>query len=325
MKKISSVFLAVLALASMTYGANIVWVSFHPADDTPSSGAAGTGFTTAVDKAYTDLLKAAGHTVTRYVQTATPDLALLNAADLVIVSRSVASASFQNDAATRWNSVTAPMMILGGYVLRQNRLGFCTGNDIPDTTGDITLTATDPTHPIFAGIPFKDGTMVNPYASIVRHPVTGATMRGISIVTNPPNPNGKVLATVSAAGNGPVGAMVIGEWPAGVTVTHDGGAGTDVLGGRRLIFLTGARETSGVSAETAGYYDLYPDGAKMFINAVNYMMGILPNPGRASRPVPDDGQTDVPRDLALTWAAGAYPCTHDVYLGLAFEDVNTAS
>ena len=102
-----------LALLVLTLGfclglpasaANIVWVSFHTADDTPSSGAAGTGFTTATDKGYTDLLKANGYNVTRYVTTATPDAALLNAADLVIVSRSVGSANYQDAAATTWNT-----------------------------------------------------------------------------------------------------------------------------------------------------------------------------------------------------------------------------
>jgi hypothetical protein len=314
-----------LCLGSAVQAANIIWVSFHPGDSTPSAGAAGTGFTTAPDKAYTDLLQANGYTVTRYVSTATPDTAVINAADLVIISRSVASANYQNAAATTWNRVTAPMMILNGYVIRQSRMGFATGDTIPDITGDITLTVSKPAHPIFAGIPLSGGTMVNPYAGIVQHPTTGATMRGISIVTQPANANGTVLATVSAAGNGPAGAMVIAEWPAGATVTHAGGGGTDVLGGPRLVILTGGRETNGVSAETAGYYDLRPDGARMFVNAVMYMLGEVANPGLASTPQPEASQTDVIRDTALSWTAGKYPGTHDVYLGTTEADVTAAS
>jgi hypothetical protein len=58
-------------------------------------------------------------------------------------------------------------------------------------------------------------------------------------------------------------------------VTHDGGAGTDVLAGPRLVFLSGSREAaSGKSAETAGMYDLYPDGAQLFLNAVKYMIPV---------------------------------------------------
>ncbi len=48
-------------------------------------------------------------------------------------------------------------------------------------------------------------------------------------------------------------------------------------------------------------------------------------PGAADQPSPGDKATDVPRDSALAWVAGPYPGTHDVYLGTAFADVNTAS
>ena len=64
--------------------------------------------------------------------------------------------------------------------------------------------------------------------------------------------------------------MVIAEFPAGTSLIHDGGAGTDVLAAPRLVFLSGAREaSSGKSSETAGMYDLSEDGAKMFLNAVD--------------------------------------------------------
>ncbi len=65
---------------------------------------------------------------------------------------------------------------------------------------------------------------------------------------------------------------MIAEWQAGATLTHDGGAGTDTLGGHRLVFLTGSREASGITSDTAGLYDLYPDGEQMFLNAVQYML-----------------------------------------------------
>lgn len=45
-----------------------------------------------------------------------------------------------------------------------------------------------------------------------------------------------------------------------------------MLGGRRLVFLTGSRENNSKSSETAGQYDLSADGAKMFLNAVKYMV-----------------------------------------------------
>ena len=251
----------------------IAWVSFHGGDDVPSTAAATAGFTEAPDKSYTALLAANGYDVVRYIQTGTPDTALLNAADLVIVGRSVASGSFNTAAATRWNTtVTAPMIVMNGYLTRKSRLGLMTGSTIPDTTGDISLTATDPAHPIFAGIALTDGTMTNPFAGIVKY-ASGTAARGISVITEPADSEATVLATVSAASaaTGPAGAVMIAEYPAGATVEHDGGA-ADVLAGPRLVFLSGAREASGISSETAGMYDLATDGAQMFLNAVAYML-----------------------------------------------------
>ncbi|MDH7598681.1 MAG: LamG domain-containing protein, partial [Sedimentisphaerales bacterium] len=45
----------------------------------------------------------------------------------------------------------------------------------------------------------------------------------------------------------------------------------------------------------------------------------------ADKPVPRDGASDVPRDVVLSWTAGPYAKTHDVYFGADFDDVNTAS
>ena len=170
------------------------------------------------------------------------------------------------------------MMILGGYVLRNSRMGFTTGGTMVDTTGDVMLTVNDPEHPIFAGVELVDGTMVNPFAEgAVLLPTDGVTAsRGISINNSPADDEGVVLAVISesSADTGPVGGLVIGEWAAGATLEHNGGAGADVLAGDRLVFLTGSREPDGVTGgDAAGLYDLYDDGTLMFLNAVSYMAG----------------------------------------------------
>ncbi|MDI6450932.1 LamG-like jellyroll fold domain-containing protein [Anaerobaca lacustris] len=48
-------------------------------------------------------------------------------------------------------------------------------------------------------------------------------------------------------------------------------------------------------------------------------------PELASDPQPEDEATDVPRDVVLSWAAGEFAATHDVYFGASFDDVNAAS
>jgi len=177
------------------------------------------------------------------------------------------------------------MINLNGYTLRSSRLGFTEGTDMPDTTGDIRLTVTDPTHPIFAGIALTDGTMDNLYAEgAVPLPTDGITLsRGISINNNNIDDEGTVLATIAevSADAGPVGGMVIAELPAGATMENSSGSPTDVLGGPRLVFLTGSREPDGVTGgQAAALYDLYEDGTQMFLNAVKYMIPVVPvDPG----------------------------------------------
>ncbi|MGZ8938850.1 MAG: hypothetical protein ACXW32_06525, partial [Limisphaerales bacterium] len=259
-------------------GARIAWVSFHPADNDPWTAADTAGFTNAPDVGYTALLREAGHDVTRFRTTGTPDVNVLNTFDLVIISRSVPSGDYQDPPETlAWNNgLTAPAMILGGYIIRQNRLGLMTGSTIPDTAGPIRLSVTDTNHPIFAGIDLDaSGTMVNTYANIATY--TNQPQRGISVVTGDTATGATVLATVGTAEDPAVGGMIIAEFPAGTTMANAGTA--NVLGGDRLVFLTGSREnaadaTTGAGAltsEGAGIYDLTEDGAQMFLNAVDYM------------------------------------------------------
>jgi len=56
------------------------------------------------------------------------------------------------------------------------------------------------------------------------------------------------------------------------------------------------------------------------------LAGILIGGGveQAKDPSPEDTATDVPCDAVLSWTAGAYAATHDVYLGKTFDDVNDA-
>jgi hypothetical protein len=61
------------------------------------------------------------------------------------------------------------------------------------------------------------------------------------------------------------------------------------------------------------------------ISVETYLHGKWFFPGTASNPQPADGATDVPREVVLSWTAGQFARTHDVYLGTVFADVNDAS
>ena len=52
------------------------------------------------------------------------------------------------------------------------------------------------------------------------------------------------------------------------------------------------------------------------------IMSGLADQALAQTPSPEDGATDVPRDVVLAWAAGEFAATHDVYLGTSYDDVN---
>ena len=268
MKKLAFPLACVLTVANLN-AANIIWISFHPADNQPSANAAAAGFTSAPDAGYTQALTAAGHNVTRVVSSPTPNLAQLNAADLVIISRSVGSGDYDAQTETAaWNSITAPTMILGGYVLRNSRLGYVTGATIPDTVNPVTLVAVQPSHPIFAGVTLGTGNTLS-YAVPVSY--TNSLQRGISVNTDPLAGGGTLIAKVDPTGQ-PAGlangGLLIGEWQAGSTMADT--APSDTLGGHRMVFLTGSRENI-ITSEGAGMYDLTPEGKQLFLNAVSYM------------------------------------------------------
>jgi hypothetical protein len=284
--KTTTILLSCLLPVSISQAANIAFLSFHVGDNSPSMAAATAGFTQAPDVGYTAALAAAGHSVTRFLSSAAPDVNTLNSFDLVIISRSVASGNYDGATAPPlWNSsITKPTMILGGYVIRDNRLGYMAGDTIPDVnSATVRLHVNNPIHPIFEGISLDGaGDMVNGYATIQTGP-NGAPQRGISVVTGATDAGGTILATVGTAGDAAVNGMVIGEWLGGTSVTRDSTTatpGTDILGGHRLVFLTGSRENAAITgppafpaltSEGSGIFDLTPDGKVMFLNAVDYM------------------------------------------------------
>ena len=248
-------------------GADITWVSFHDTDG-PSADAAAAGLSAAADIGYTDLLSANGHSVTRF-PTHEPltagEIDQLNASDLVIISRSVNSGHY--DPPTDWNTqVTAPAIIMSGYLLRSSRLNLTDGTTMVDTEGPLTLSADDPTHPVFDGITLDANTTLGNVLT-----ENGALQRGISI-NNANLANGTLIASSTEAATS--GGPVIAEWQVGATLNNG-----EVLAGPRMAFISGSREVDGVTSQTAGFFDLTSDGSAMFLNAVNHMAVPEPSTG----------------------------------------------
>lgn len=290
-KALSSIACLILAGWSVP-AANIAFVSFHPADDQPDSAAASNGFTNAPDAGYTRLLRENGHNVVRLVtrDNADADPDFMNAVqtnDLVIISRSVPSGHYQQANETAfWNGLNKPVLILGAYIIRGgtgsgSRLGLTTGETMVDTTSsNIWLRAVIPGHPIFQGVALDtNGVMVNPYARRLTHTnaLTGATIlqNGISVNNNPLIAGATQLAVVATTGDPANNGTIIAEFSQGLISAN---GRNEILGAKRLVFLTGSREAGSVPANGAGIFDLLPDGQRMFLNAVNYLLGIVVAP-----------------------------------------------
>jgi hypothetical protein len=59
------------------------------------------------------------------------------------------------------------------------------------------------------------------------------------------------------------------------------------------------------------------------IQAVMFEVGVKPEPALA--PGPADRETDIARDVVLSWRPGIYAVTHNVYFGTDFNEVNEAT
>jgi hypothetical protein len=247
---------------------NIAWLSLHDTD-TANAQAEPFGFTEAPGQDYVDLLRANGHMVTRII-TQSPDQAFidnLNAFDLVIASRQVASADYQDDPERAlWHEgLNKPMMIMSAYLMRNNRLQFMSGDTIPDHgQTPVTLLAEVPNHPIFQGVTL-DGANTVEFATYPINAADGMEQRGLSVVTDPIAGGGTVLGSVGTVGDGTASGALIAHWPAGDQI------GAYTLAAPRMLFLSGSREDARGVIPIAGLFDLTPAGSQIFLNSVCHL------------------------------------------------------
>jgi len=98
--------------------------------------------------------------------------------------------------------------------------------------------------------------------------------------------------------------------------------GTQVMPGILRNSVTGGRV--GAFFQVADQFaDIRGEVISEWINNW-YLPLVAMNPASAF-PTPEDAAIEVLRDATLSWKAGAYAATHDVYFGTSFEDVDGAS
>jgi hypothetical protein len=245
--KFLSLIALVLAFAITCQAANIAWVS--DGQDRDSDGIAD-------DNGWVDLLTNAGYNVTRYDMTfqngnGGPNAAILNAADLVIVSRDTNSGQYNNQA---WNTdINTGLILMSAYLTRNTRLKWM-------DTGDVIADAGLPTVDIDGGmfvmknIPFYIEAGSN---NVSLNDGTTGVGNGFLIAVATDSP-----LTVAGA----QGAVVIAEWSAGVEFYDGAGVAP---AGDRLFFAGGTRENAEIGP---GVYNLNAFGEAIFLNSVENMI-----------------------------------------------------
>ncbi|MDI6447418.1 hypothetical protein [Anaerobaca lacustris] len=289
-----------LLLCPASHAASIIWVS--QAYDTDGDGVQD-------DLAAEDFVRSLGYDldVQRGNWTAldAAKIAAFDAADLIIFSRSTNSADYANDATeiAQWNSITTPIINMTAYTARANRWQWVNSDTVNNLTGpamDVLL----PEHPIFTGVTLGASNQVQL--------VDGTTGTGQTSFIGTLNVgSGTVLVSTGTS-------TCIAEWPAGEP--YYAGAGTPAS--NRMLFCMGTQESG---ATPQGAFNLTDTGKAVFANAILYMMGVSIEPGRAASPTPEDGKTDVPRDVVLGWTPGEAVATQDVYFGASLDEVEAAS
>jgi hypothetical protein len=166
-----------------------------------------------------------------------------------------------------------------------------------------TLQAVNAAHPVFIGVELNTKNQVDIYDQTVG---SGTVSFYDSIDVG----NGTLIAT-------PVDQerTIIAEWEAGVEFYSGSGITT---AGRRMLLFMGTREGVGFGR---GEYNLNAEGEKIFLNAIDYMLGILKRL-KAHSPTPADGSLHTDTWANLNWSVGDTAASHDVYFGDNFNDVN---
>ncbi|MEM7390726.1 MAG: DUF2341 domain-containing protein [Verrucomicrobiota bacterium] len=166
----------------------------------------------------------------------------------MIISRNTSSGSYVNNATEieRWNCISTPMINLSAYLTRNSRWRWL-NSERTVVTGS--LEAQQPGHAIFAGVGLNSSNQVTIRESLLD--IVLATDAG----------NGVNLGTDSANGR-----VWVAYWDAGVEFYIGSG---EYAGGPRMFLGAGGF----ADPFAGGAENVNADGERLFLNAVDYMLG----------------------------------------------------
>jgi hypothetical protein len=195
------------------------------------------------------------------------DIAELEAADLVIASRGMATGEYDGAETDKWNALTTPVLCTNAWMIRSNRWVWMNSTAANKDAGSPLMLVLDATHPIFAGVPVDSDGLVE-----VLDP-------------NVASGNTSFLNDILDAGNGTLLAQSLGlyntawivEWDAGVE--YYAGAG-QITGGKRILFMAGTQDDpytveSGL-IQPVGVFNLNDAGQQLLRNILAYMLPTKP-------------------------------------------------
>lgn len=241
----------------------LLYDSFVPAPtviyvtDSPDVGANGV----LDDQGWIDWLKAEGYQVDArrgyWVEPLDVNrIAELEAADLIIASRGLGTGNYDAAGeATKWNSLTTPLINLNAWLLRNNSKWYWMNSTAATKdSGSPLLMALDPNHPIFANVELDPNGLVE-----VLDPNVGSG--NTSFINSLDVGNGTLLATSLGVHE----AAWIAEWAPGTEFYA--GAG-QFAGGKRMMFMAGTQDIS----SSQGEFNLTQAGQQILRNMMAYLL-----------------------------------------------------
>jgi len=229
------------------------------------------------DVSWADWLEAEGYNVDfrpgNWIDPLDDDkIAELEAADLIIASRGMATGEYDGAETDKWNAISTPTICINAWMIRSNRWVWMNSTSANKDAGSPILMALETTHPIYDGVELDQDGLVE----ILDPDVASG--------------NTSFLTDILDVGNGTLLAQSLGiyntawivEWPAGVEY-YAGSVQT--TGGKRMLFMAGTQDDpylapDGVNIAPVGVLNLNDAGKKMFLNAVKYMLPVKPvDPG----------------------------------------------
>jgi hypothetical protein len=252
------------------------------------------------DDALKAFLESLGHTVT-YLDDdedeATTEAAAA-AADAVFISETVGSAAIREEI----TEVETLMVVAEPWAWDEMGLTEGSGSGIDVATTDIEIV--EPGHFLAAGL---SGTV--PVLTDITGPDWGTARFGMGIA----GPEATVIARATLSDGQTYDVIFVYE--KGAKLAQAPADGSDQVAADIRVCL-------GFDARS---YPLWNENAyALFEAAINYALGLVGPQTQARLPKPYDGAIDVPQEVILSWKAGSYVATHNVYFGKNAEDVNTA-